>query len=368
MTKDRARKPRKANAKTDPPIVTRSPDVVATPSEAPAPQGNVNETIPPEHVVKPSAEVFDPKLTGPVGTAVATAMHPSGTLLGDNAKIVFPTQPSSDAAPVTPVSARPPSGEGRPKVPPPIIPPKPAALRRNSLPTPTERNSPLFSRPRQDSSHLEKETQDTARSPIPSPMPAVEEEIPSTISVKAAASSWGKPASRQAPELEKPVVSQEIEAPKQSIGALGSSASNTPEPPEPPIVVPAVLNPPVIPMPQPRPRPLSQGSERRRSISDRYSAIILPPLKEEKTPTATPEGSLRIQATPVGRNVPSAQTLHDSLVSASFTREPSHQERPQSLEVVESTTPKANGHSPVSPLDQKVIIGVSNQPLLYGFY
>jgi hypothetical protein len=365
MTKDRARKPRKAGTKSSLSVETAHTSVEDTTSEFPAPQEEKRVITLPEKPVKSASEIPAPKPTASLNT---TIVAPPSTCKVPSDTNAASTQFSGVPAPVTPVSARPSSREGRAKLPPPIVAPKPAALRRNSLPTPTEKIAPSF--PKQHQARSQPENAPASNSyataletPKDVTSPAlegtVEDAIPASISVRAAASSWGKPTSNQPAESEQPSISREIDALKQAVGALDHISSSPSESSEPPIVVPTVLNPPVVPMPQPRPRPISQSSERRRSISNRYSAIILPPLKEEKTPAATPEGSLRIHTDQEGVNVPSAQALRDSLASASIIQEPLHRpERPQSLEVVEPTQPKDNGHSPISPLDRTVVIGM----------
>jgi hypothetical protein len=138
----------------------------------------------------------------------------------------------------------------------------------------------------------------------------------------------------------------------------------------PPVIVPPVLNPPIVPMPQPRPRPHSYHSERRRSITDRYSSIMLPALKEEKTPVATPEGSLRLNSTAAVAH-PSVHDLHESLASIA----PSHEQAPEEMinlqdePSIKSTdiqtnqieVDNSNVYSPVSPLDRLVSIRKSSQ-------
>jgi hypothetical protein len=363
MTKDRARKPRKAAAKSGLSVETTHTVAVETPLEAPISHEEAKETATSEQDVKNSSETPTPNKMRSIDTATVTSQT-TGKVRPNNDVDIIPSSPSSSVpVPVTPLSARPTSREGRAKPPPPIIAPKPAALRRNSLPTPTETSQRQYQAVPTDKPPASRPLEVAPETPKAAISPATEASnenaIPANISVRAVASSWGKPVVNHAAELEKPLILRETDGLKQAVGAPDASPSGVSEPSEPSIVVPAVLNPPVVPMPQPRPRPISQISERRRSISNRYSAIILPPLKEEKTPAATPEGSLRIHTGQMGDNVPSAQALHDSLVSASITQGPSHRpERSQSLEVVEPEAPKANGHSPISPLDRTVVIGM----------
>ena len=336
MTKDRARKPRKPGAKSGLSVESSaSPNVDVSESQGDSTDQTKKGSPEPVYGLPSSKARFD--------------MAPEGP----SAEVPVPT---------TLVSARPSSREGRAKFPPPIIAPKPAALRRNSQPTPTEQNAPSFPRQYQAASQPDKQpassqgTQDAPTTVALSSTPSTEDVPPASINVKAARSSWGRKGSGEAEAgTEK---DRQTDSPKPTGSVSDSAPNNAAESSEPPIVVPSVLNPPAVPMPQPRPRPLSQSSERRRSISNRYSAIILPPLKEEKTPAATPEGSLKIH-TNQGGNAPSAQSLHDSLVSASKFSEPASQaEKPHTLAVTPSAAEKTNGHSPVSPLDRTVIIGM----------
>lgn len=346
MTKDRARKPRKAPGKSGLSVES---------SASVAPESPAEET-PVKH--ESSSSVSRQAMSSPA--ASVSVSPPSKARTEVNAT----TPQSVDIqAPITPVSARPSSREGRFKLPPPIVAPKPEGLRRNSIPTPTEKNSPGFQRQQQAVASPGNEVASTpssgsqvaSRAVATSPPPS-DNAVSTPVSVKALASSWGKQGSSQAEATrESNQVSQRTESPKPN-----PVTSDANEAPEPPIIVPAVLNPPAVPMPQPRPRPLSQSSEeRRRSISNRYSSIILPPLKEEKTPVATPEGSMKVQKNPAG-NAPSAQSLHDSLVSASL---PSQSEKPQALAVTASMGQKTNGHSPISPLDRTVVIPHEDTPL-----
>lgn len=128
-----------------------------------------------------------------------------------------------------------------------------------------------------------------------------------------------------------------------SWGRASPSPSSTPTPIQIPIGRPAPAPPSPAPtsssplvseppasqssVPQARPRPANPNNnvERRRSKTfDRYSAIMMPPLKEEKTPIATPEGSMKVAAPGVP---PSVQAIHDSLLEADQGK---HGDRPNS--------------------------------------
>jgi hypothetical protein len=207
----------------------------------------------------------------------------------------------------------------RPKLPPPVIAPKPAALRRSSLPSPSEptfpsplnRSTPNLSRGGESPSPVVDAFQKgNVTSPALEAMDHDQEGDYARPSVKSMASSWGqqpkygdrsKDAARNEGSAgDSQEVSLDVE--REEDAQLKDS---------PPIVVPSVLNPPTVPMPQPRPRPVISGSERRRSsISNRYSSIILPPLKE----VPTPESSLREQTT--STTIPSAKDLQLSMSSA----------------------------------------------------
>ncbi|KAG8832492.1 hypothetical protein FRC18_004928 [Serendipita sp. 400] len=193
------------------------------------------------------------------------------------------------------------------------------------------------------------------------------------INVKAAISAWGQ---------QKQVIKTPSQAKEASIDGQNDSASSKPdstsaessvvtsaashETSEPPVIVPPVLNPPTIPMPQPRPRPVPQSSERRRSITDRYSAIIMPPLKEEKTPVATPEGSLKVQRKDDKSAVPRAQDIQESLKLARIEERkpeeklPSAPTRADSLDI---KPPSPDHNPPVSPSDGKVVFEHEDPPI-----
>jgi hypothetical protein len=281
----------------------------------------------------------------------------------------------SPATPSTPRLARTTSKEKN-RLPPPIVAPKPAALRRNSLNspmTPQQPSSAGTAVPNADVSSEVSSPPAAARTPSPTFRGGEREtnELPQ-INVRAAVSTW----SQQSHEPKKvdggqPSSSGDIkhstraddtppETQKHHAPTHNKQASDTTDAVEPLIIIPSVLNPPTIPMPQPRPRPVSQSSsERRRSITNRYSSIILPPLKEEKTPAATPEGSMRIQSNAANKEIPTAQALRESLVTTiPGHHDPDQQENAASSAVlsVETENAQSNVHSPVSPLDRVVSI------------
>lgn len=299
------------------------------------------------------------------------------------------TRPSSiierGPVPATPLSStvhRGKSGE-KAKFPPPIVSPKPVALRRNSLPFPAETTSSgLFRHP--DGNGLRDESQPanletlSKVSGVPtvarrqSPPSQQQDVAPSSapaINVKAAVFAWGQQSQeRKKPEQERPRSSHgptvALSAPTTSENEDMNDQKHRGESPEPSIVVPPVLNPPTIPMPQPRPRPGAQSpEERRRSINQRYSSIILPPLKEEKTPAATPEGSLKIAPATVNKDVLSAQAIHQSLATevnvASKDKDKEETLEQEGLSV-NIEVPKENGYSPISPMDRIVSIRMSS--------
>lgn len=94
--------------------------------------------------------------------------------------------------------------------------------------------------------------------------------------------------------------------------ALNDTVGTQPQDPEPlaepnalPEPVPLVGSPisedlPPLPEPNARPRPnIAQlQAEKRRSTYERYSAVIMPPLKEEATPTPSPAGTFKPPSEP----------------------------------------------------------------------
>ncbi|KAG9057566.1 hypothetical protein FS842_005778 [Serendipita sp. 407] len=251
---------------------------------------------------------------------------------------------------------------------PPLVAPKPMGLRRNSQPSPSEPTPrSITSTNKTVSFPSTKDTRESNASPI-----TTDTESP-RINVKAAISAWGQ---------QKQVIKTPSQAKDASIDGQNDSASSKPdstsaessvvtsaashETSEPPVIVPPVLNPPTIPMPQPRPRPVPQSSERRRSITDRYSAIIMPPLKEEKTPVATPEGSLKVQRKDDKSAVPRAQDIQESLKLARIEERkpeeklPSAPTRADSLDI---KPPSPDHNPPVSPSDGKVVFEHEDPPI-----
>jgi hypothetical protein len=116
-----------------------------------------------------------------------------------------------------------------------------------------------------------------------------------------------------------------------------------------------------LPIPQTRPRPVDPNNsvDRRRSKTfDRYSAIMLPPLKEEKTPIGTPEGSMKVAAPGV---LPSVQLIHDSLLKADQDK---HGDRPNSgsedtaVDEVEIVAESNDEQTEAPPLDKKLFLEV----------
>ena len=63
--------------------------------------------------------------------------------------------------------------------------------------------------------------------------------------------------------------------------------------------------------------PSSQG-EKRKSTYEKYSAIILPPLPEEATPTTSPAGTLRVVAEPLGDHRKPAGPSEYSVIPQNF--------------------------------------------------
>ena len=331
---------------------------------------------------------------------------------------------------------------------PPIIQPKPVAYRRSSQssgdessrirqappglvsiaplsqsPRPVPNHTPL-SNPRTDS--LVEHTQRESPGPTERQHEHPEDEHPK-VDIKAVIAAWGQKSSvPPSPGPGPSSVGIEKERPKSAVIDLGEredeaqpkvdvksviaswgraspSPSSTPTPIQIPIGRPApappspatasssplVSQPPASQssVPQARPRPANQNNnvERRRSKTfDRYSAIIMPPLKEEKTPMATPEGSMKVAAPGVP---PSVQAIHDSLLKADQGK---HGDRPNSgledtavdeVEIVAGTTKERTGESsiekrlsldvegrapvkeqattsvPVSPMDEIVRLG-----------
>jgi hypothetical protein len=279
------------------------------------------------------------------------------------------------ATPSTPRMARTSSKEKN-RLPPPIIAPKPAALRRNSLNSPMTPQQPSSAGTAGPSADVSPEVSSppaAARAPSPTFRGERETNEARQVNVRAVVSTWGQH-SHETKKVDGGQLlssgdiknstsaddsAQEIQ--KFHASTHNKQGSDATDAAEPLIIVPSVLNPPTIPMPQPRSRPVAQSSsERRRSITNRYSSIILPPLKEEKTPAATPEGSLRIQSNAANKDIPTAQALRESLVTTGPVRYDQQEdtENKPSLAVlsVESKTAKSNGHSPVSPSDRVVSI------------
>ena len=84
----------------------------------------------------------------------------------------------------------------------------------------------------------------------------------------------------------------------------------------------------------------------------------MPPLKEEKTPIATPEGSMKVAAPGVP---PSVQTIHDSLLKANQGK---HGDRPNSgsddtvVDEVELVAETTEGHMEESSIEKKLFLEV----------
>lgn len=205
---------------------------------------------------------------------------------------------------------------------PPAIAPKPVALRRSSLPSPAEQTFP---------SSVNRYTPGPSQSAEP-PSPAADafqkgngstslskvtgddqEEDSARPSVKSMVSSWGQQPQtpKYGDKFKDPPSRNDGYTGEIQPNSIGSNTDGDTQANESPgMVVPQVLNPPTVPMPQPRSRPITPGSERRRSsISNRYSSIILPPLKE----VPTPESSLREQT---NTTIPTARDLQQSMTSA----------------------------------------------------
>lgn len=122
-----------------------------------------------------------------------------------------------------------------------------------------------------------------------------------------------------------------------SLGPLPSSSSSMGGPPSPRTAGPPSprtpgppspsLRAPGPPSPSPRsdrrspgpPSPRADTAERRKSSFERYSAIVMPPLQEEKTPAPTPAGTISrsqelaapaaVEGLPTARKSPRAQTM-----------------------------------------------------------
>ncbi|KAG8833648.1 hypothetical protein FRC17_010313 [Serendipita sp. 399] len=344
LTKDRARKPRRA-----PGIQSTSRlSEVSTPRESEAVHSGDQPGESPQVINEAPSDSETKK----------EDKEASNTVM---AQVNLPAAPAPTIA-----SRRKEEDKTRAKQLPPLVAPKPVALRRNSQPSPSD----IQQTPTSNSNSAralvlptsEKDARATASPPNPTDI-----ESP-RVSVKAAISAWGQ----QNQQIKTPV--QAKPPPNDSIkdtthtpeGTSTVARASTPEQSEPPIVVPPVLNPPTIPMPQPRQRPVSQHSDRRRSITDRYSAIMMPALKEEKTPVATPEGSLKIQPKADKSAVPSAQEIQHSL-SLVLDEEPKSGHEPRlSLPRADSLDAKDSSpdrRSPVSPLDGKVVFDHDDQPV-----
>jgi hypothetical protein len=98
---------------------------------------------------------------------------------------------------------------------------------------------------------------------------------------------------------------------------------------------------------------------------------MMPPLKEEKTPTATPEGSMKVAAPGVP---PSVQAIHDSLLKADQGK---HGDRPNSgsedtavdeVEMVAGTTEEQVAESPIEKklsleVEERVLVNTTSAPV-----
>ena len=288
---------------------------------------------------------------------------------------------------------------------PPVIQPKPPAYRRSSQSSGDESShirqtpvglvsvTPQFQNPRPVPNHaplnnlqtdsLVEDTQRDSPGSTEQQHEHPEDEHPK-VDIKAAIAAWGQKSSvPPSPGPGPSSVGIEKECPKSPVIDLGEkedeaqpkmdvksviaswgraspSPSSTPTPIQIPIGRPAPAPPSPVPtssspvvsqlpasqssIPQARPRPANPNNnvERRRSKTyDRYSAIMMPPLKEEKTPIASPEGSMKVAAPGVP---PSVQSIHNSLLKADQGK---HGDRPNSgsedtavdeVEIVAETT------------------------------
>ncbi|EJD42707.1 hypothetical protein AURDEDRAFT_114944 [Auricularia subglabra TFB-10046 SS5] len=151
---------------------------------------------------------------------------------------------------------------------------------------------------RETSATSEPEAQEPEPERIVTPQPAeqdeVEEEAP-RIGVRAAAAMWEKQtlaSSDSEPERHAPAPVN-----GRAVSPHLPPLPTSPPPPAPELIeaTPLVFSPPpevqphTVPIPRARPPAMA---ERRRSTYEKYSSIILPPLKEEVTPVNSPQASL----------------------------------------------------------------------------
>ena len=268
--------------------------------------------------------------------------------------------PSTKSSTTTPIVASSDSESSlRKKQPPPLVAPKPMALRRNSQQSPAEQSPAVTSSNEPVAFRAQSVPASDVLASSSPPGRLMSPPGSEKVSVRNAVLSWGqeqqaKPITERSQPEEASQMKDDIQHDSQS---TQEERVQDPQP-----VVPPVLNPPTMPMPQPRPRPLSQSSsERRRSITQRYSSIMLPALKEEKTPVATPEGSLRIAPSGAGNVAPSAQDIHQSLMKTVDAVDIHISEKLQVPDSKEEDADKAcaGGKSPVSPQDNLIHICMS---------
>ncbi|CAA7259079.1 unnamed protein product [Cyclocybe aegerita] len=130
---------------------------------------------------------------------------------------------------------------------------------------------------------------------------------------------------------------------------------NPPEGPHAPLSSPDVLPPsseetsvPAEPLLRPRPNALSQiQAEKRKSSYEKYSAIIMPPLKEEATPTPSPAGTLARTAVREGEILPNEH----SVTAAIQTIDIETSERPLPEIVKKYVTLDSTPSTPLPPID-----------------
>ncbi|CAG7854544.1 SubName: Full=Related to glycinamide ribonucleotide transformylase {ECO:0000313/EMBL:CCA70449.1} [Serendipita indica DSM 11827] len=344
LTKDRVRKPRKG----------REPAIVSQTHVEDEEKHTQSEPVGSNVVQNP------PSVDRPTTIAPAEVMIPRSS-----PSVKSPTQNLWSAASDSERSSR-------SRQPPPLIAPKPMALRRNSQQSPAEQ-SPAATPSEQSSAFRTRSAPPPSNSIASSPPPgritsSPDSELVQRGSVRSAILNWGqeqqtKPTTERSSSLLEEVTQVKDQARSDPLPTQEEMETQEHQP-----TVPPVLNPPTLPLPQPRPRPLSQSSERRRSITQRYSSIMLPALKEEKTPVPTPEGSLKIAPNGPGNVAPSVQDIHQSLMKTVDKEETSKLEILQIPDTKEDLSKaRASGKSPVSPQDSLVHITDDPNPPIPTF-
>ncbi|TFK54070.1 hypothetical protein OE88DRAFT_1675469 [Heliocybe sulcata] len=245
-----------------PPIhVTPTPEP-AQELVAPAPDAPLTATPPSPSIVTPKEAAEEPPTPSESSTGRVTDRWTNGAVIG-----VKPVVPARGVSPQPPTSPQPKGMVGRQALPglatAPSYPSSPPVQQK-------EEKTPVATRPKH------------AR-------------IPST--------------GNRATVMDVAQAFQEVHSRESSV----SPAPLSPSPPEPELEPEPERLPELEPKPAPIPRigrPLPVPPlQNRRTSYDRYSAIMMPPLEEERTPAPSPEGTLARKAVPLEDNVEPSPTL-----------------------------------------------------------